>query len=192
MEDKKKIEAVLFTTGKFMTAEEIGKSSDIPDLSHVKNMLEELKKEYESKDSALTIQTHEDKYKLNIRKEYGHIANKLVSTAEMDTPTVKTLAIIAFKNPAMQSDVIKIRGNKAYDHITLLKEQGLITLEKHGRTRLIKLTPQFYDYFDTVAEEIKKKLGEVKMPENANTPQNDGKKQNEKPQENNRQQEQSI
>ena len=163
MEDKKKIEAVLFTTGKLMGVDEIAKSADISNVEQAASLLEELRKEYESKDSALTIQVHEGKYKLNIRKEYGHIANKLVSTSEMDTPTIKTLAIIAYKNPAMQNDIIKIRGNKAYDHIMLLKEQGLITTEKSGRTRMIKLTSQFYDYFDTAAEEVKKKFEEAKQ-----------------------------
>jgi segregation and condensation protein B len=161
MDDKKKVEAVLFTTGKLMSVEEIGKSVDIEDLNKVKCVLEELRKEYDERDSALVIQVAENRYKLNIKKEYGYIANKLVATSEMEGPVVKTLALIAFKNPALQSDIIKARGNKAYDHITALKEQGLIDAEKHGRTRLLKLTPQFYDYFDTAAQEVKEKFKEI-------------------------------
>lgn len=159
-EEKKKIEAVLFTTGRLMTAEEIATVTSM-NADAVKNLLAELKNDYDQKDSAMTIQQVDDKFKLNIKKEYGQITNKLVSTTEMDSPTTKTLAVIAFKNPALQSDIIKIRGNKAYDHIMILKEQGLISTEKHGRTRLLKLTPKFYDYFDTAEPAIKEKFKEI-------------------------------
>ncbi|HLD02926.1 MAG TPA: SMC-Scp complex subunit ScpB [Candidatus Nanoarchaeia archaeon] len=158
MNDKNKIEAILFTTGKFMSLEEIGKVSGIGSDGIVKELVEELKKSYDDSQSALYIQENEGKYKLNIRKEYGHLANQLVSSTEMDSPTTKTLAVIAWKNPALQSDVIKIRGNKAYDHINMIKEQGLVTAEKYGRTRLLKLTPRFFDYFDTAEPQVKEML----------------------------------
>ncbi len=159
-EEKKKIEAVLFTTGRLMTSEEISTVTGI-NLDAVKNLLAELKNDYDQKDSAMTVQQVDDKFKLNIKKEYGQITNKLVSTNEMDSPTTKTLAVIAFKNPVLQSDIIKIRGNKAYDHITILRDQGLISAEKHGRTRLLKLTPKFFDYFDTAEPAVKEKFKEI-------------------------------
>ena len=158
MSDKNKIEAILFTTGKFMSLDEIGKVAGIGSEGIVKELVEELKKFYDDNQSALYIQENEGKYKLNIRKEYGHLANQLVSSTEMDSPTTKTLAVIAWKNPALQSDVIKIRGNKAYDHVNIIKEQGLVTSEKYGRTRLLKLTPQFFDYFDTAEPQVKEML----------------------------------
>ena len=154
-EDKKKIEAVLFTTGRFMEVQEIADASEIGSVGYVSELLKNLIEDYKIKDGALHIIEHEGKFKLNIRKEYGMLANKLVSTSEFDNSTTKTLAIIAYKNPAMQSDIIKARGNKAYDHIKTLKESGLVTSDKSGRTRLLKLTPKFYDYFDTANEAIK-------------------------------------
>ena len=79
----------------------------------------------------------------------------------MDGPTTKTLAVIAYKAPVLQAEIIHIRGNKAYDHIQQLKENGLIVSEPKGRSRLIKLTPQFYDYFDTAEPEVKKQFEEL-------------------------------
>lgn len=161
-EDKKKVEAVLFTTGKLMTLQEIGQGAGIEDTEYIKDVIESLKIDFSSRESSLNIQKVEDKYRLNIRKEYGHIANKLLGTTELEGPAIKTLAVIAFKNPALQSDIIKVRGNKAYDHISILKEEKLITAEKHGRTNLLKLTDHFYDYFDTAAAEVKNKFEEMK------------------------------
>lgn len=164
---KTQVEAVLFTTGKFMSVEEIAKI-----LNHRKDVIRkalvDLEKEYSSRDSAITLQKHENQYKLNIKKEHGGISNRLLSGKEFDSPTTKTLAVIAYKSPAIQSDIIKIRGNKAYDHIKALNESGLVTSEKKGRTRLLKLTENFYDYFDIAEKELKQKLEPIKKLENTN------------------------
>lgn len=165
IEDKKKVEAVLFTVGKFITLEEIAKACNMGSVGYIKQMIEELKKDYETRETSLQILQEENKYKLNIKKEYGHLTNKLVSDAEFDAPTTKTLAIIAYKQPMFQAEVIKIRGNKAYDHIKFLKEAQLITAEKSGRTRLLKLAPKFYDYFDVMENELKSKIQDIKPPE---------------------------
>src|SRR3989344_1995080 len=95
-DDKNKIEAVLFTTGRFLDIEE--------------------------KNSALQIIEQGSKFKLNIRKEYLYLTESLLTDSELDRPTQETLAVIAYKNPALQSEIIKIRGNGAYDHIKVLKE----------------------------------------------------------------------
>ena len=153
--DKRKIEAVLFTTGRFMDTQEIANACEIGSIGYIKEQLLELMREYQEKNSALHIVEQDERFKLNIKKEYGHLANKLVSTNEFDNPTTKTLAIIAYKNPVLQSDIIKARGNKAYDHVKILQENGLVVSEKNGRTRLLKLTQKFYDYFDTADEAVK-------------------------------------
>jgi len=109
---KHKVEAVLFTLGKFVTVEEVAKTLNI-EPSKVKSALEQLEKEYSSRDSAITLQKQENRYKLNIKKEFGHLANKLISDSELDSPTTKTLAVVAYKAPVRQSEIIKIRGNFA-------------------------------------------------------------------------------
>ncbi len=163
-DDKKKVESVLFTTGKLMTLQDIGTPINITDHDYIKAILASLTIDYSSRASALNIQHVDDKYRLNIRKEYGYVANKLVGTTELGGPAIKTLAVIAYKEPALQAEIIKIRGNKAYDHISILKEQKLIEIKgKQGRTNIIILTPHFYDYFDTAAKEVKEKFEIMKQ-----------------------------
>ncbi len=159
MDLKHNVEAILYTLGKFVTIEELAKlASTNPD--KIKEILEQLKQDYSKRETALTIQELDNKVKLNIKKEFGHITNKLLSDKEIDSPTTKTLAIIAYKSPVKQSEVIKIRGNKAYDHVKSLRESSLISSEKFGRTRLLKLTLHFYDYFDIAKKQLKEKLEE--------------------------------
>jgi len=161
MELKKQVEAILFTLGKFVSVDEIAKHAD-SNSGEVSKALEELREDYEKKDSSLGIQQQDNLFKLNIKKEFGFLTNKLLEEKDMDSPTTKTLAVIAYKSPVSQSEIIKVRGNKAYEHIKHLKDSGLISSEKKGRTRLLKLTSHFYDYFDVSEKEVKEKLKTLK------------------------------
>ena len=161
-EDLNKIEAVLFTTGRFMNIEEISKACGIASTGYIKEVLQKLKEGYEKRSSSLVLTELDGKYKLNIKKEYGYITNRLISSSEFDNPTTKTLAVIAYKQPVFQAEVIKIRGNKAYDHVHSLLESGLITSEKSGRTRILKVTQRFYDYFDTAENKVKEEFNKIK------------------------------
>ncbi len=158
-EHRDKVEAVLFTTGRYLNLEEIGRMCGIGSPGAIRQMLDELKDEYDKRETALEIiKDEKNRWKLNIKKDYLYLTEKLLSDAELDKPTQETLAMVAYRQPAVQSDVINIRGNKAYDHIRKLKEEGFVVSEKFGRTKLLKLTQKFYDYFDVVEDELKEKL----------------------------------
>ena len=96
-EIKNKIEAVLFTLGKFVSVEELARACEIDSINIVQEKLEELRKDYETKDGAIEIQQVDNLYKLNVKKHYGLLTNKLLSASEMDGPTTKTLAVIEEK-----------------------------------------------------------------------------------------------
>ena len=91
----------------------------------------------------------------------------MLSDTELDKPTQETLALVAYRNPILQSEIIDMRGNTAYDHIKSLRGLEFITSEKKGRTRLLKLTPKFYDYFDVVDDQLKQKFDEADKKEEA-------------------------
>ncbi|MEM4244709.1 MAG: SMC-Scp complex subunit ScpB [Candidatus Nanoarchaeia archaeon] len=159
MEDyKNRVEAILFTTGRFMELQEIATLCNISSIETVKDVLDSLKRDYESRNSSLILIEEDGKWRLNIKKEYGYLTTKLLDNAEMDRPTQETLALIAYKNPVVQSEIVKMRGNTSYDHIKFLKDNNFITSEKYGRTRLLKLTPKFFEYFDVVEDQLKAKF----------------------------------
>lgn len=158
---KNKIEAVLFITGKAMSIEEIAQFCNIGSIGTVKEAMQALQKDYEIRVGSLEIVYEEGKYRLNIKKQYNHLSTKLLSSAELDTPTQATLALIAYKQPVQQSEIVKMRGNTAYDHIHALKAMEFIVSEKSGRTRILKLAPKFFEYFDVVQESLQQKLHET-------------------------------
>ena len=77
------------------------------------------------------------------------LAGRVLSFApkEIEAPLIRTLAIIAYKQPIKQSVLVEIRGNKSYDHVKELEERGLINSEKFSRTKLLTTTRGFADYF---------------------------------------------
>jgi len=156
-----KIEAVLFTTGRFMDVEEIAQLCEIGSQGIIKTTLKNMIKKYKDSDSALMFYEDNGKYKLGLKKEYTYLTTKLLDSAELDGPTQQTLAIIAYKQPVIQADIIKVRGSGAYDQIKTLRENEFITADKHGRTRILKLASKFYDYFDVVDDKLQSKMEEV-------------------------------
>ncbi len=156
-----KVEAVLFITGSFMTIEDIGKSAGIASEGVIREAVQRLKKAYDERQGSLEIINNDGKYKIALRKDYVQFSTKLLSSTELDRPTQETLAIIAYKQPILQADLIKVRGNSAYDHIHTLKEQQFIISEKSGRTRKLKLAPKFFDYFDIAGDQLKSKCDEI-------------------------------
>ena len=158
-ENKNKIEAVLFTTGRFLTVDDISRLVGIGSVGYIKKALLDLEEDYSNRKTALEIiKDEKNRWKLNIKNSYLYLTERLLTDAELDKPTQETLAIIAYRQPAIQSDVINYRGNMAYDHVKKLKEEGFVLSERFGRTKLLKLTPKFFDYFDVVEDELKDKL----------------------------------
>jgi len=155
---KNRIEAVLFTVGRFVDLDELSKLTGIASKGSLNEALQSLMNDYKGSNNSLEIVEDNGRFKLNIKKEYLHLTTQLLDQTEFDKPTQETLALIAYKQPVLQSEIIKVRGNTAYEHVAKLKEMEFIESEKSGRTRLLKTTQKFCDYFDVVGGEIKQKL----------------------------------
>lgn len=165
MNEKNKIEALLFASGRKMGINEIAQITGISDIELIKQALNELKAEYESRGSSVTLFAEGDGWKLNVKEHYLPLVQKIVTQTEMNRPLIETLSVIAWKFPVLQSTVIRIRHNKAYEHLKQLEEIGFITKTKAGRTSRIGLTQKFFDYFDLPSrEEVQKAFKDV-VPE---------------------------
>ncbi|MGE0793252.1 MAG: SMC-Scp complex subunit ScpB [Candidatus Woesearchaeota archaeon] len=173
-EIQNQIEAILFASGKGVSVSDLSKFCDVTEKEIIKN-LKNLQKDYDEKDSSLHISSNEDKWKLTVRGKYVPYIEKLVSETELSQSILKTLAVVAFKSPVLQSEVVDMRGQSAYEHIKRLIKDKFVTKEEHGRSFILKITDKFYNYFDVEGdEEIRevfsklketqeKKLGELEV-----------------------------
>ena len=157
-DSKNKIEAALYSSGKKMSIEELSKITRTPQ-EEVTGHLRKLKEDYESRDSSLLLSDEGDGWKITVRQQYTPVVRKIVAETELTRSLMETLAVIALKAPALQSEVIKFRTNKAYDHLSELEKAGFISRTKHSRTKLIRLTDRFFNYFEVKnSDEIKEKF----------------------------------
>ena len=114
---KSKIEAVLFTTARALEAKEIAEFLG-EEVDKVEEALVELIFDYASRDGALEIDD-ENGYILQVKEEHMDIVEKLCP-AEMKPAVLKTLTVIALKEPIRQSYLKDLRGANGYD----FKDEG--------------------------------------------------------------------
>jgi len=154
-EDIKILEAVLFVSGRFLGMNELISLSDLNPII-IRDLLEKLKEKYNGIESAMQIIEKNKAWKMDVRPRFSGIINRLATGgSEFSKAEQATLAIIAFKQPIKQSVLIRIRGNKAYEHIKKFVDLGLIKKKKIGHTYELSLRDEFYDYFN-ISESINK------------------------------------
>jgi len=162
IEAMKKIEAVLFLSARFLDLDNLVMLTDINPLM-LKELLNRLIEKYNSNECAIEIVIKENMWKMDVKQEHVSMINKLATgSAEFSKSEQETLAVIAYKQPVKQSVVIKIRGNKAYDHVKKFIDIGLVKAKRLGHTKELKLSDNFYEYFhlkEKKLERIEKKDG---------------------------------
>ena len=142
-----RIEAILFASGKGVSEEDLAKLCQSTPKT-IRKYAKQLQEEYSVKDSSLVISQQENKWKLTVRGKYLQDIEKITSETELSNSVLKTLAIVAFKSPVLQSTIIDMRGQGAYEHVKILAKQKFLTKDEQGRTYILKITDKFYNYFD--------------------------------------------
>ena len=145
IENAKKIEAALFIAGRFLSLKELVALTDVNPIL-LRKILEDLEDKY--KDSGIEVICKNDMWKMDVSLDYKDIVNRLATgQSEFSRAEQETLAIIAYKQPIKQSVLVKIRGNKAYEHVRGFVGLGLVNKKRIGHTADLTLSDSFYDYF---------------------------------------------
>ncbi|MDD3263812.1 MAG: SMC-Scp complex subunit ScpB [Candidatus Nanoarchaeia archaeon] len=143
----KKVEAILFGSGKSVSSSRISNVLN-EDEEKIKKSLENLASFYNNLDSSIMIEKIGTKWRMGIRADYVDVISSFIKELELPNALLETISVILYKYPITQSELVKIRSNKAYAHLDQLEELGFIKKEKKGNTYLIKATKQMKDYFD--------------------------------------------
>ncbi len=160
---KKKIEAILFASGRNVSLEELAKLCKTNN-NEILKAITKLKEKFD-KDNPLLLVEEDNSWKLNVKEDFLPLVQKIVQETELSKTMIETLATVAYKAPVKQSDIIKIRTNKAYNHLSDLESSGYLSRQKYGRTKLIKLTQKFYDYFNLPKEKVKEQFKKLEQVE---------------------------
>lgn len=146
LEGFEKVEAALFIAGRFLNIEELVRLVEMNPVM-LNGILHDLQKKYSN--SVIRVVNRGDSWKMDVAEKYHYMINRLAAgSTEFTKAEQETLAVIAYKQPIKQSVVIKIRGNKSYDHIKKFRELGLVVAKKAGHTNELSLSEEFYEYFN--------------------------------------------
>jgi segregation and condensation protein B len=156
-EDLIALEAALYVSGRAMTLEElaeiIGKAE-----STTQKLLADLGYQYDKREGALeVVGLPRERYALQLKPELTPLVAKLIPGGLMSFATLQTLVYIALKQPVLQSDVVAHRGTHCYEHIHDLEDKKFLESEPEGRTKILRTTPLFADYFGLDHDKVKLK-----------------------------------
>lgn len=167
MNEKEIIEAALFAAGEALDIQALAKIIGKP-ISKTSSIVNILINEYCNRDSGIEIIDLGQRYVMQVKPTFTDLVRP-VAPKELSAPMLRTLAMIAYHQPVIQSNLVEMRGNTVYDHIKELTNRGLITSIPYGRTKKLQTTPLFADYFGLESHDsksIKQKIVELSRVQN--------------------------
>ena len=155
------IEAALFMKAEPLTIKQLSKISGIKSDERIVKILDEIKNDLDKDNRGFELVYIGESYQLKVKNKFLSTVSSLTPHSDLSDGMLRTLGVVALKEPVPQSYIIKVQGNKAYDYIKNLEKRGLLKTEKSGRTRLVSTTVEFEKYFGKSINEIKQLLKEV-------------------------------
>ncbi len=160
-EDRSIIEAALYAADRPLTLGELrgvlGTSSE----TYARKLVDELTADYRKRGGPLVLtETSRGTFSLRLREEYMPKLEGVVPKARLSRGALKTLAIIAYKQPVYQARLADLRGSRVYDHVKQLGTIGFIESRPFERTRVLRTSRRFAGYFgfeddmDKIREQI--------------------------------------
>uniref|UniRef100_A0A7J2TI38 SMC-Scp complex subunit ScpB n=1 Tax=Archaeoglobus fulgidus TaxID=2234 RepID=A0A7J2TI38_ARCFL len=160
---EKAVEAILFSIPEAIKVSEIAKMLKEKE-ENVERAIENVARKYLQMDSAIEIVKLGDRYLMRVKQDFLDIVKRFMER-DLDKGTLRTLAVIALRQPITLSKLAKIRGNKCYDHVKKLLDLKFIKAEKKGRSTILTTTEVFASYFGFEGkslEEIKQELRKMR------------------------------
>lgn len=148
------LEGLLFVVGEDgLTFEQIEDVLEINE-EESKELLMELKKDYEDDSRGLRIDFLGNRFKLTTKFEHREYYQKLIENPEtnvLSQSALETLAIIAYNEPITRVEIDKLRGVGSVQMVRKLVAKGFIKevgrSDLPGRPILYETTSDFLDYF---------------------------------------------
>lgn len=158
--DKEIIEAALFASGEPL---DMGQLKNLVGEKNVHELMRQLMDEYAARGSALEIREMDGRFIMQVKSEFAEKVRS-IAPKELRSPVLRTLAMVAYHQPITVAELVERRGAATYDHVRDLEESRFISAQPQGRTRLLRTTQRFAEYFNLESsdpEAIKRKIIEL-------------------------------
>jgi segregation and condensation protein B len=148
------IECLLFVTEEPLTVERIKEVVSPAEKADIAEALRRLSEEYEARGGGFYLKHIAGGYQLRTRPRYAEWVQELVkpSPVKLSRAALETLAIIAYKQPIIRSDIEHIRGVDSGGVLRMLLEKKLVRVlgrkDIPGRPMIYATTKRFLELFD--------------------------------------------
>ncbi|MCB0335808.1 MAG: SMC-Scp complex subunit ScpB [Bdellovibrionales bacterium] len=146
------VEAVLFAFGEPMPTSRLCDATGLsPEI--IKNALETLEMKYETEESGIELVHVGSKVQIRTKAQFAPCIRKLKAgkPKKLTPAALETLAVIAYRQPVVRSDIEKIRGVDPSPTIKTLLERKLVKIVGHqatiGQPALYGTTDDFMKLF---------------------------------------------
>ena len=165
------LEAVLFTMGDAVEVERLASVIE-EEREWTRELLVEMKEEYESRECGVTLIELENSFQMCTKAEMYEYLIKIDKTPRKYVLTdtlLETLSIIAYKQPVAKAEIEKIRGVSCDHAVNRLVEFGLVAevgrMDAPGRPLLFGTTEEFLRSFGVRSLEELPELSAVQIEE---------------------------
>lgn len=146
------IEALLFASGEPLDVSRL-KSITKADKELIQTTLDRLVERYQDEESGFELRVVAEKYQLRTKEEFGGYLRELRAgrPRKLSKPALETLAIIAYRQPIVKSDIEKIRGVDVTPTLKTVLDRKLVKIVGHkatvGQPALYGTTEEFLKLF---------------------------------------------
>ena len=137
------VEALVFVADEPITAKLLAEVLE-EERESVQAAIEELAREYESRESGLQIREIAGGWQISTRTEFHEEVRKFLKTrpsAKLSLASLETLAVIAYKQPVTVPEILEIRGVQSATSIKTLLDKRLIVAK--GRKEAVGRPMQY-------------------------------------------------
>lgn len=147
------IEAALFMSARAMGVDELAGIVKRP-TDDTRRLVDALASAYERRASGLRLVETGEGYRLSVRDDLADAVSHLAEKTDITEAELRTLAVIAYCQPILQSQLVRMRGNNAYAHIASLREKGYVEARQSGRSLALSTTDRFRTHFAVSGDEL--------------------------------------
>jgi len=154
METIATVEAILFGADKPLSPGSISRIAALEGVRPVRRAIETLNSRYEEVGASFRVVQIAGGYQMQSLPEYSDVLGRLHSSrsdSRLSQAAMETLAIIAYRQPALRADVEAIRGVSCGEVIRGLMEKNLVRIvgraDEIGRPMLYGTTRRFLEVF---------------------------------------------
>jgi segregation and condensation protein B len=151
---RSRLEAVLLLAREPLSLRKLARLANLADGTEARSLVGELRRLYDERGSAFQVEQLAGGYQLLTRSKFAPWLRGLAPAGQeirLSTPSLETLAVVAYRQPVLRAEVEAIRGVQCGEILRQLMDRDLLRLagrsEELGRPLLYGTTRRFLQVF---------------------------------------------